>query len=257
MTFLNCEGISKSFLGVKALVDVSIAVTQGETLGIIGPNGSGKTTFFNILSGLERPDSGLITLEGQDITRTPPHRIAARGIVRTFQNLRLFGGMTALDNVICGGHLAAPTGLLGQLVQTPAVRRAEAELRDRARVCLADVGLAGYENAFTTQLSYGQTKRLELARALNAGPRILLLDEPTAGMNDVQAGQILELVARIRETHALTLIVIEHNVPVLARFADRMVVMDAGQKLVEGLPGQVVRDRRVIEAYLGTGAGAA
>lgn len=254
MRYLSCEGISKSFLGLKALVDVSIGVERGETLGIIGPNGSGKTTFFNILSGLEKLDAGRITLDGRDITRTPAHRISAQGIVRTFQNLRLFGGMTALDNVICGGHKEAPTGFFGQLAQLPSVRQAEAEGRERARVCLADVGLADYENAFTSQLSYGQTKRLELARALNASPKILLLDEPTAGMNDVQAGEILELVARIRESHSLTLIVIEHNVPVLARFADRMVVMDAGQKLVEGTPSHVVRDTRVIEAYLGTGA---
>lgn len=254
MTLLSCEGITKSFLGVRALSGVSIAVAEGETLGIIGPNGSGKTTFFNILSGLERADAGRISLGGRDITRTAPHRISAQGIARTFQNLRLFAGMTALENVLCGGHKEAPTGFFGQLAQGRSVRRAEVEADERARACLAEVGLAGYERAFIGQMSYGQTKRLELARALNASPRVLLLDEPTAGMNDVQAAEILDVVARLRARHALTLVVIEHNVPVLARFADRIVVLDAGQKLVEGAPDMVVRDRRVIEAYLGKGA---
>lgn len=254
MTLLTCEGITKSFLGVKALSDVSVSVAEGETLGIIGPNGSGKTTFFNILSGLERLDAGRIRLDGRDITRTPPHRISAQGIARTFQNLRLFGGMTALENVLCGGHKEAPTGIFGQLAHTRSIRLAETGALARARARLAEVGLAGYETAFVTQMSYGQTKRLELARALNASPRVLLLDEPTAGMNDAQAAEILDVVARMRDRHALTLVVIEHNVPVLARFADRIVVLDAGCKLVEGPPEEVVRDRRVVEAYLGKGA---
>ena len=254
MSLLTCENISRSFFGVKALDDVSVTVEEGETLGIIGPNGSGKTTLFNIVSGIDREHEGRVTLAGTDITTARPHRIVGHGMVRTFQNLRLFKGMSALENVVSGGHCRSHKGLLGQILGTASVRRSEADLRERARDCLAEVGLAGYEASYPTELSYGQTKRLELARALNAEPRILLLDEPTAGMNDVQAGEILGLLARIRERHDLTLIVIEHNVPVLSRFAGRIVVLDAGRKLTEGRPDEVTADPRVIEAYLGAGA---
>ncbi|QBY00079.1 ABC transporter ATP-binding protein [Rhodophyticola sp. CCM32] len=254
MTLLSCQDISKAYVGVQALSEVSFDVAAGDTLGIIGPNGSGKTTLFNVISGLERPDAGQVMLEARAITGERPHRIVNHGLVRTFQNLRLFTGMTALENVICGGHRNAERGLMGQILQTGAVRRSEAEARDRARACLAEVGLEGYEGARAAALSYGQTKRLELARALNAEPCILLLDEPTAGMNDVQADEILTLVQSMRDRHDLTLIVIEHNVPILSRFVDRMVVLEAGRKLVEGTPSEVVSDTRVIEAYLGTGA---
>lgn len=254
MSFLTCENVSRSFFGVKALDDVSLSVEEGETLGIIGPNGSGKTTLFNIVSGIDRKHEGRVTLGGTDITTARPHRIVGHGMVRTFQNLRLFKGMTALENVIAGGHGRSHKGLMGQVLGTATVRRSEAELEESARACLAEVGLAGYEAASPAAMSYGQTKRLELARALNAQPRILLLDEPTAGMNDVQAGEILGLLARVRDRHDLTLIVIEHNVPVLSRFAGRIVVLDAGRKLTEGRPEEVTADPRVIEAYLGAGA---
>ncbi len=254
MSLLTCEGISRSFFGVKALDGVSLSVAEGETLGIIGPNGSGKTTLFNIISGLDRNHEGRVTLGGRDITTARPHRIVGHGLVRTFQNLRLFKGMTALENVVSGGHSRSYKGLAGQVLGLPAMRRSEEELLARARACLAEVGLQGYEDASPAEMSYGQTKRLELARALNAEPKILLLDEPTAGMNDVQAAEILGLVARVRDRHGLTLIVIEHNVPVLSRFAGRIVVLDAGRKLTEGRPDEVTRDARVIEAYLGAGA---
>lgn len=254
MTLLSCVGLSKAFLGVAALTEVSLDVEEGEILGVIGPNGSGKTTLFNILSGIERADRGTVSLDGRPITNRPAHRIAELGIARTFQNLRLFSGLTALENVMAGGHLRAPTGLGGQLLGLRRVRVAEAAAREDARDLLGEVGLAAHQSNYANQLSYGQTKRLELARALNIRPRILLLDEPTAGMNDVQATEILDLVGRIKARWKLTLVVIEHNVPVLARFADRLHVLDAGRTVVSGTPAVVVQDKRVIEAYLGTGA---
>ena len=254
MSVLSCRGVSKSFLGVAALQDVSLSVGEGEILGIIGPNGSGKTTLFNILSGIERSDSGTVHLSGEAVTNKPAHAIAGRGLARTFQNLRLFAGLTALENVMAGGHRRAPTGLVGQVLGLPNVRRAEAEACQDARDMLHDVGLGSYADSYPKALSYGQTKRLELARALNIRPRVLLLDEPTAGMNDVQATEILDLVGRIKRQWNLTLVVIEHNVPVLTRFVDRLHVLDAGRTVTEGPPGTVVRNQRVIEAYLGTGA---
>lgn len=254
MSLLTCKAISKAYEGVQALDTVSLNVAAGETLGIIGPNGSGKTTLFNIVSGLEGCDQGQVSLNGKAITGVSAHKIVTYGLVRTFQNLRLFSGMTALENVICGGHRAAEKGLLGQILQTKRVKASEALMAEKARACLAEVGLEGYEAARPSELSYGQTKRLELARALNAEPKILLLDEPTAGMNDTQANQILDLVVTMRQRHNITLVVIEHNVPILCRFVDRMVVLEAGKKLMEGKPDEVVKDPRVIEAYLGSGA---
>jgi branched-chain amino acid transport system ATP-binding protein len=254
MTILSCEGVSKAFSGVKALSEVSLAVSEGETMGIIGPNGSGKTTLFNIISGQERADSGHVRLGGATVTRLPAHGIAARGLARTFQNLRLFSGLSAVENVMTGSHLRAPRGIMQQLVRSPSVRRQERESREEAVALLEEVGLGAHHHAYPSELSYGQTKRLELARALNIRPRILLLDEPTAGMNDAQATEILDLVRRIKEKWKLTLLVIEHNVPVLARFVDRVVVLDAGKVISEGRPQEVVRNTRVIEAYLGTGA---
>ena len=254
MTILSCEGVSKAFSGVKALSEVSLAVSEGQTMGIIGPNGSGKTTLFTIISGQDRADSGDVRLEGAAVTRLPAHSIASRGLARTFQNLRLFSGLSAVENVMAGGHLRAPRGVLAQLIRSPSTRRHEREGRDDALALLEEVGLGAHRDAFPSELSYGQTKRLELARALNIRPRILLLDEPTAGMNDAQASEILDLVRRVKEKWKLTLVVIEHNVPVLARFVDRVVVLDAGRVVTEGTPDEVVRDPRVIEAYLGTGA---
>jgi branched-chain amino acid transport system ATP-binding protein len=254
MSLLSCHGISKAFQGVQALADVSLDLAAGEVLGIIGPNGSGKTTLFNIVAGQERADRGRIVLADTVITGRASHRIAGLGIARTFQNLRLFGGLDAVGNVMAGGHLRATTGLLGQLVKPPVVLRAERSSRAEALALLEEVGLGAHARAFPSELSYGQTKRLELARALNTRPRILLLDEPTAGMNDVQAMEILDLIARIKERWQLSLIVIEHNVPVLGRYADRFLALDAGRVVTQGKPADVVRDHRVVEAYLGAGA---
>jgi branched-chain amino acid transport system ATP-binding protein len=247
---LACAGVHKAFSGVQALADVSLGVAEGEVLGIIGPNGSGKTTLFNILAGQERADRGSVALGARAITGRRPHRIAALGLARTFQNLRLFPGMTALENVMAGGHLRARTGMLAQFL--PGARgRHERAAREEAAGLMAEVGLAGYEAALPGELSYGQGKRLELARALNIRPRVLLLDEPTAGMNDAQASDILALILRLKRRWGLTLAIIEHNVPVLSRVADRIAVLDAGRLLTVGTPAEVVRDRRVIAAYLG------
>jgi branched-chain amino acid transport system ATP-binding protein len=254
MNVLVCEGLSKAFLGVHALSDVSLSVEEGETLGIIGPNGSGKTTLFNIIAGQVRADRGRVLLAGALVSNRPAHRIAAMGLARTFQNLRLFAGLSAVENVMAGGHLRARTGVVRQLLRPPQLRRDERDSREEALSLLREVGLDGHHDRFPHQLSYGQTKRLELARALNIRPRILLLDEPTAGMNDAQAREILELVGRIKEKWRLTLLVIEHNVPVLARSVDRLLALDAGRRLTLGAPGDVVRDPRVVEAYLGTSA---
>jgi branched-chain amino acid transport system ATP-binding protein len=253
-TILSCSGVSKAFGGVQALSDVAVEVAAGETLGIIGPNGSGKTTLFNILSGHERPDAGRVRLGGRDATGLPPHRVAAMGLARTFQNLRLFAGMTAVENVMAGGHLRAPAGLAAQLLHPLATARHERQARQEALDLLDQVGLSGHGDSLATALSYGQTKRVELARALNVRPKVLLLDEPTAGMNDAQATEILELVRSLQRRLGLTLVIIEHNVPVLVRFAERFIALDAGRVLISGTPEAVMRDPAVIDAYLGSEA---
>jgi branched-chain amino acid transport system ATP-binding protein len=234
--------------------DVSLSVAPRERLGIIGPNGSGKTTSFNALTGEQRLDSGRVTLAGRDVTGLAPHRIARLGLVRTFQNLRLFANMTLLENVLVGGHLRQPRALWRQLLRPPGIARHEAAERDRAAALIEEVGLADRIGAYASDLSYGQTKRLELARALNADPQVLLLDEPTAGMNDRQARDVLALVRSVQERRGLALVVIEHNVPELARFVDRMMALDAGRVIAEGTPEDVVRHPRVLASYLGEAA---
>jgi branched-chain amino acid transport system ATP-binding protein len=251
---LRAEGIRVSFGGVRAVDGVSLHVAPHGSLGIIGPNGSGKTTTFNVLAGEQRAEAGQVTLGGRDITGAAPHRIARLGLVRTFQNLRLFPNMTVLENVLVGGHMRQPRALWRQLLRPPATGAREREERARAAALVEEVGLADRLGAYASDLSYGQTKRLELARALNAEPRVLLLDEPTAGMNDRQAREILDLVRAVQARRGLALVVIEHNVPELARFVERMIALDAGRVIAEGRPEEVVRDPRVVAAYLGQDA---
>lgn len=253
---LEARGIGKRFGGVAALDGVSLGVREGEILGIMGPNGSGKTTLFNILTGLLPASDGDVLVDGRPVRGLPPHRIARMGIARTFQNLRLFPGMTTTENVLCGAHQRDDISVLRALL--PSRRRAahEAAERTRAEDLLREVGLGDRIGAYASALSYGQTKRLELARALNTQPRVLLLDEPTAGMNDAQAAILLGLVRRLHRSRGLTLVVIEHNVPALVWLADRIVVLDSGRVLVDAAPEDAASDPRVIEAYLGRDAAA-
>ncbi len=254
---LEARGIRKQFGGVAALDGVSLGVRAGEILGIMGPNGSGKTTLFNVLTGLERAGAGEVRVDGRVVTGLKPHRIARLGVARSFQNLRLFPGMTTTDNVLCGAHQREDSSMLRSLLPMPGRARQEATARAEAEQLLREVGLGDRIGVYASALSYGQTKRLELARALNTRPRVLLLDEPTAGMNDAQAAELLALVRRLHRTRKLTLVVIEHNVPALTWLADRIVVMDSGRVLVDAAPEVAVSDPRVIEAYLGRDAVAA
>ena len=251
---LQARGISRRFGGVTALDGVDIGVQPGEILGIMGPNGSGKTTLFNILTGLLPPSEGEVWIDGRSARGLPPHRIARMGIARTFQNLRLFPGMTTTENVLCGAHQRENVSVLRNLLPIPGTAAAAAAERARAEDLLREVGLGDRIGVYASALSYGQTKRLELARALNTNPRVLLLDEPTAGMNDAQAAVLLGLVRRLHRTHGLTLVVIEHNVPALVWLADRIVVLESGRVLVDAAPEAAASDPRVIEAYLGRDA---
>jgi branched-chain amino acid transport system ATP-binding protein len=254
---LQARAVSVRFGGVRALDSVDVSVRDGEILGIMGPNGSGKTTLFNAITGVERTQGGSIRFGDLELTRMAPYRIARLGVVRTFQNLRLFPNMTTTENVLCGAHMRQSASVLRALLPSPRGAAQEATERRRAIALLQEVGLADRVDAYASDLSYGQTKRLELARALNAGPRLLLLDEPAAGLNDAQAAVLLGLVRDLCRRRHLTLIVIEHNVAALVWLADRIVVLDAGRVLADAAPEVAASDPAVIEAYLGHAAVAA
>ena len=248
---LQVDGLSRHFGGVRAVDDVSFAVAEGEIVGLIGPNGAGKTTVINLLSGLLRPTAGGITFAGACLDRLPPHRIARAGVARTYQNIRLFRGLSALDNVIVGTHVTTSAPFAARLVFAPSVRREEAAARATARRLLERVGLGARAAARATSLPYGEQRRLEIARALASRPRLLLLDEPAAGMN---AAEMETLVALIRSLarEGQTILLIEHNMQVVMGVCDRIVVLNFGRKIAEGPPAQVSRERDVIAAYLGS-----
>ncbi len=249
---LQIEGLTKSFKGLRAVDGYRLRLAEGEILGIIGPNGAGKSTVFNLLTGHLRASSGAIRFRGRDITRLSPERIARLGIGRTFQNIRLFAGMTVLENVVCANQLHRRSGLALTLLSWPSFRRTEGELATSAREQLRLFGLEDRASEPAASLPYGDQRRLEIVRALALRPTLLLLDEPTAGMNAQESLRVLELIRRIREQYRLTIVLVEHNMPLVMRLCERLQVLNYGQIIAEGSPEKVRADPRVVESYLGT-----
>jgi branched-chain amino acid transport system ATP-binding protein len=250
MSAIAAEGISIAFGGLRALDDVSFAAEPGEVFSIIGPNGAGKTTLFNIVSGLYRSQGGRVLLAGEDVTGLPPHALAARGLSRTFQNLQIFFRMTAEENVMVGRHLRERRSLLGALLHLPSVAAQNRQTRERARELLAFVGLAGRARDPAGGLPYGALKRLEIARALAAEPRVLLLDEPAAGCNPVETEEIDRLISAIAD-RGTTVVLVEHDMRLVMRISHRILVLNHGRMLAQGRPAEVRADPEVIAAYLG------
>ncbi|WP_439550666.1 ABC transporter ATP-binding protein [Falsiroseomonas sp.] len=247
---LTAENIGIGFGGLRALDGVGFEARAGEILAIIGPNGAGKTTLFNIVSGLYRADAGRVVLAGQDVTQAPPHRLAALGLSRTFQNLQVFFRMTALENVMAGRHLRERSSLLADLLRLPAARRANRQSRDAALALLAEVGLADRADQPAGSLPYGALKRLEIARALATDPRVLLLDEPAAGCNPVETEEIDHLIAAVA-ARGVAVVLIEHDMKLVMRISRQVVVLNQGRPLAAGTPEEVRTNPDVIAAYLG------